>query len=195
MKIDLNKVAGVLFPDKPLHEYSGKELGLATLGLIAGGALMISLITAPNLAKLFTRFGAKEKSEQWRLYQRIKRLEEKGYIAREGRWYAPTAKGERFIAEALLRKKPTTRRWDGRWHMVIFDLPAKHARARFDLNAFLREVGFVHYQKSVFVHQHDVRAQVAQFCDLYGIGEYVNFVTASHFDNEVWLKSLFTKKK
>ena len=46
-------------------------------------------------------------------------------------------------------KKPD--KWDGKWRIVIFDIPEKKKKAREVLRAKLKDLGFKELQKSVFV--------------------------------------------
>lgn len=62
-----------------------------------------------------------------------------------------TERGEmlvlRFDPDKLKIKIPP--RWDGKWRLVIFDIPEKKAAARRALRNRLRELGFVQLQRSV----------------------------------------------
>mgnify|MGYP001564366787 CR=1 FL=1 len=190
-RIDLQRAVEYAFPEKPLGEYSAKELTVATLGYLAIGTLLVSAIAVPGLSHAFKLFGVKTRNERWRLYQRLKRLEADGLIVRSGKYYVPSAKGQRLLTRALLaQQKRKPKRWDGRWHLVMFDLPAKHLRARTDLRNFLKELGFFHYQHSIYLHKFDMRATVEQFCELYGIREHVNFAIVLAYDNEQWVRSI-----
>lgn len=53
------------------------------------------------------------------------------------------------------------RRWDGRWRMVLFDLPEGKATARVKLRRFLRGNGFGYLQNSVWISP-DPLSQIAQ---------------------------------
>ena len=46
------------------------------------------------------------------------------------------------------------RRWDGRWRLVLFDLPEAKASARKKLRRFLHECGFGYLQNSAWISPH-----------------------------------------
>ena len=48
------------------------------------------------------------------------------------------------------------RRWDGRWRMVMFDLPTRRQSARVRLIRWLRQRHFGHLQNSVWIHPEPV---------------------------------------
>lgn len=70
-------------------------------------------------------------------HKRLLRLTDKGWIAAQG--------GEINAAERWKR------RWDGRWRMVLFDLPAKRTALRHRLWRFLRMNRFGYLQNSVWI--------------------------------------------
>jgi len=51
------------------------------------------------------------------------------------------------------------RGWDGRWRMVLFDLPAAEGTKRNQLRTFLRSRGFGWLQKSVWISPHPLQEQ------------------------------------
>ncbi len=184
-----------LFPQKPLGEYSGKELTVALLALLAGGALLVTMMAAPGLTHVFAHFSAKSKRDRYRIYNRLTKLEEAGYVHKSGNYFVPAPKGVTLIRKAMVRArtKATSNRWNGLWHIVVFDLPKEHARSRQDLRHFLLDIGYVHYQQSVFVHKFDFKKEVEEFCSLYGVRPYVNFITATSFDNITQVEKEFAR--
>lgn len=184
-----------IFPAKALAEYSGKELTIALLGLLAAGTVLVALITAPNLALLFKHFGATSRKEQYRLYRKLTYLERAGYVHKSGAYFVPTGKGATLLQKSVLKAKASVskRAWDGKWHLVLFDLPATHARSRQDMRRFLTDIGYVHYQHSVFVHKFNFQSEVEKFCALYGVRPYVNFITATNFDNAPQVEKEFVR--
>lgn len=51
------------------------------------------------------------------------------------------------------------RSWDGRWRLVLFDLPALEGTKRNQLREFLRSCGFGWLQKSVWISPHPLKEQ------------------------------------
>ncbi len=51
------------------------------------------------------------------------------------------------------------RKWDGRWRLVLFDLPAAEGTKRNQLRDFLRSRGFGWLQKSVWISPHPLKEQ------------------------------------
>lgn len=57
--------------------------------------------------------------------------------------------------------------WDGRWRMVIFDLPRTHAQQRYVLTSQLRRLGFAMLRDSTWLHPYpcfDVVDSIVRYC-------------------------------
>ena len=78
-------------------------------------------------------------------------------------------------------------RWDGKWHVVLFDIPEKHKRAREALRFKLRELGFHQWQKSVFVHPYPCREQVDFISAFFNVRTYVRCAVMYDITNEAEL--------
>jgi phenylacetic acid degradation operon negative regulatory protein len=57
------------------------------------------------------------------------------------------------------------RRWDGRWRLVLFDVPEVHAVDRQRLRLYLRSRGFGCLQNSVWITPHSVNEERARLAD------------------------------
>ncbi|MCL5784312.1 MAG: hypothetical protein M1142_03090 [Patescibacteria group bacterium] len=85
------------------------------------------------------------------LAQAFKRLREKGLIelvSDEKLLYRLSERGKDKALMAAL--KMPGEKWDGKWRLIIFDIPEKRRPARDLLRQKLKEWGFVHFQRSVW---------------------------------------------
>lgn len=91
----------------------------------------------------------------------------KGYakwVDRDGKKYLRiTEAGRKALAfeQAKVALKNQKKKWDGRWRMVVFDIPERRRNIRIRLRDFMREVGFVRLQDSVWVYPYDCEDFVA----------------------------------
>ena len=86
-----------------------------------------------------------------------------------------TPEGERHLRRIeihgrLVSKK---RRWDGRWRVLIFDVPEYRRGVREQIRRTLREVGFVRLQDSVWIYPYDCEDYVALLKADFKIGKDV----------------------
>lgn len=90
---------------------------------------------------------------------------------------------------------PRPARWDGKWRMVLFDIPAKKARSRHSFRARLKELGLVLYQNSVWVYPYPLEEVVREISDFYKISDCVLFAVAEKLNGAQHLAQRFGLKK
>lgn len=86
-------------------------------------------------------------------------------------------------------KKP--KQWDGKWRIVLFDIPNKIRKTRDTIRSHLKNLGFYEFQESVFVHPYDCKNEIDYLIEFYDIRRFVRFIIAESLDNELHLKKHF----
>ncbi|MEI8103755.1 MAG: hypothetical protein WCG84_02540 [Candidatus Moraniibacteriota bacterium] len=86
-------------------------------------------------------------------------------------------------------KKP--KRWDGKWRIVLFDIPEKRKSLRDVFRRHLQKIGFRELQKSVFVFPYDCEREMLSLINLYEAKEYFRFILATEIDHASQLKRQF----
>lgn len=86
-------------------------------------------------------------------------------------------------------KKPNI--WDKKWRLVLFDIPEKKKQARNILRETLKKIGFLEFQKSIFVYPYSCQDEIDYIIEYYEIRPYVRTITAIELDNELHLKKMF----
>lgn len=99
------------------------------------------------------------------------------------------ARALNLIGRSIRFKK--TKKWDGKWRMVLFDIPEKSRLFRDILRKHLYELGFCKLQQSVFVSPYAYEKPLSELVDLYTAKKYVRILTVSWIDNEKKLKRRF----
>ena len=107
-----------------------------------------------------------------------------------------TNKGEErikeFSFEALSITKPA--KWDGKWRILIFDIPTKpkiYNQAREALRRKIKELGFYQMQKSVWVYPYECEDEILLIAELYHVQKYIEIITAEKILHENLIKSKF----
>ena len=98
-------------------------------------------------------------------------------------------KALRFNIDKLEISKPN--KWDGKWRIVMFDIPEKLKRLRESLRMHFREIGLVELQKSVLVFPYPCIKEIEFILEFYNARRYVRFILAERVDNEIHLKKKF----
>ena len=81
--------------------------------------------------------------------------------------------------------------WDGKWRIVVFDIPEKLKKARDALREKLKELGFYELQKSVFVFPYECQKEIEFIIEFFNLRKYVRFGVLEFIDNEFHLKKIF----
>lgn len=115
------------------------------------------------------------------------------FIRRVGSSYAITPKGEKrlrhvFIDEVII-KNP--KNWDGKWRLVIYDLPIKFRKARDAFRWKLKDLGFYQFQKSAWAYPHPCEGELLFVADFFGVRKHIDILEVNKISNEEKLKSHF----
>lgn len=87
----------------------------------------------------------------------------------------------RFEEMEIKRQK----KWDGKWRLVMFDVPESRKRARRALSDKLRELNFYQLQKSVWVHAYPCAVEIEVIKETFGIPDRdIILAQISNFDNQ-----------
>lgn len=163
------------------------------LGTLAvSGVLAVGLV-APQMLNLFDYLNPISRKNTMRFNQRIVqallRLERNGliHISGEGRKREVhlTTQGEAKInalyAGAYVIPLPV--RWDGKWRVVMFDVPEKRKKIRDTLRMLLRSAGFIHFQDSAWIQPYPCDELVTLLRSHLGSGKgEIRYLTASFVD-------------
>jgi DNA-binding transcriptional regulator PaaX len=104
-----------------------------------------------------------------------------------------TEKGKKMVAryqfDQMAISKP--KRWDGRWRVVVFDIPEKKRLARDVLRDKLRDLGFYQLQKSVFIHPFECEREIQLIAKVFEIEPYIFFFRADFSNIPLKVKRKF----
>jgi phenylacetic acid degradation operon negative regulatory protein len=90
------------------------------------------------------------------LFRRISRLEEQQFVERGRAWkderlYRLTTRGRLHVLGGRDPEERWSRKWDGYWRLVLFDVPTTQNTRRTQLRRYLRNRGFGYLQNSVWI--------------------------------------------
>ena len=83
------------------------------------------------------------------------------------------------------------KRWDGKWRLVIYDIPDRKKAAREEFRHQLKELGLHEWQESVFVHPFPCENEINLLVEFLEIRSYVRSAEMSRPTNEAELKIKF----
>ena len=110
-----------------------------------------------------------------------------------------TAEGEKMAHRLDLLGSIATfvkpKKWDGKWRIVIFDIPESDRVFRDILRKHLYALEFKQLQQSVFISPYPCEKTILDLVHLYNANQYVRVITALDVDNASELKNYFFKRK
>jgi|SRR3989344_339495 len=163
--------------------------GVVALGAVAGNAIQL-LKYVPKQRSQFDYYTKNATSH----------LVRKGlasWVRREGKMYLRITEAGRqkltFEQEKMRVKemKEIKRRWDGRWRMVVFDVPERRRTTRSRLRALMVEVGFIRLQNSVWVYPYDCEDFIALLKANLRIGKDALYAVVEQIENDVSIRKHF----
>jgi len=103
-----------------------------------------------------------------------------------------TEKGKlRVLTYHFKKMRIENKKWDGKWRMVVFDIPEKKRKGRDALRGELKKIGFYELQKSVFVFPYECQDEIDFVIEFFDLRKYVRFGILKSIDNELHLKKIF----
>lgn len=129
----------------------------------------------PNFYKLKQEYKRREAKRQFSQF--VYYLKKKGYIKiknlEQKQGIIFTKKGAEKILTIKLKLKEKKKRSDGRWQMVIFDIPEKKRHLRNLLRKTFKLLGYKILQRSVWICPYDVSRETEEIIQKYSLDQYV----------------------
>jgi DNA-binding transcriptional regulator PaaX len=168
-----------------------RKIILGSVALV--GILSIGLI-APNALGAMSKLGILPRRRQGEIINRSRdRLIQQGLLKYEGSKIALTPKGEAELRHLELAdyeiKKP--RRWDGRWRVLIFDIPEKKKSLRDKVRCTLSGIGFRRAQDSVWIYPYDCEDLITLLKADFKIGKDVLYLVVEQMEYDRIHKEYF----
>ena len=85
--------------------------------------------------------------------------------------------------------------WDGKWRVVLYDIPEDEREARDAFRGHLTDLGLRKLQHSAGISPFDCKNEVEFFVELLDIRKYVRFIVADSIDDEATWKRKFNLEK
>lgn len=168
-----------------------KKILLATVAV--AGVLTVAAL-APNAMQVIELFGVQPKKRQKEFIAVARdRMVAHGLLRYEKGKVRLTPKGERewrrISATGYKLKKPA--KWDGKWRMLIFDIPHHRRITRDRLRQTLAMLGFVHLQHSVWLYPYDCEETILLLKADFRIGQDLLYIVAEKLENDRMYRERF----
>jgi len=167
------------------------------LAVVATAGLIALVAVAPAAGSMLRVFGVGKRKPAKYYQNAVSRLRQKGYITFEEvkgkKFLRITEKGKRRLAEYNKgeRKIEKPKRWDGKWRIVIFDIPEKKKIVRNNLRRELKNIGFTRLQNSVWIYPYDCEEFIKLVKADKRIGKDILYIVAERVEYDRNYKEFF----
>ncbi len=160
------------------------------------GILSIGLV-APNVIGAMDKLGILPKLRQNEyIASSASKLTKRGLLKFKDGYYQLTNEGEKLLRRWQLvdYKLIKPKKWDGKWRMIIFDIPEKKRKIRRQISNLFNQAGLYRLQDSVWVFPYDCEDIIGLLKTESGVGKDVLYVIAEEIENDRNLRSEFNLK-
>ncbi len=131
-----------------------QHIVLGTIGTV--GLVSVALVAPQALTALQTLGLIPSRRQQTVINTSIARMLKRGLLVQQGGYLRLTSKGKQELSKLNLQlHRSSPKRWDGKWRVLIFDIPEKRKGLRQKVRTMLRAIGFVRLQQSVWAYPYD----------------------------------------
>ncbi len=175
-----------------------QDIQHAVLATIAVTGFIAFAVVVGNALQLLNYLPHNKYNLRYRAKSAVGRLVAKGYVVwieKDGKKFLRiTPRGHQTFAfeQAKISLQHPKKKWDGRWRMVVFDVPERRRAVRGRLCIAMREVGFVRLQDSVWVYPYDCEDFVALLKAELKIGKDVLYAIADTIEHDKNLRQHFS---
>ncbi len=180
-----------------------KEAKIATVALCVLALASIPLFVVGagamgNVVQVFKIFKGSKKYSKKQIQSAVDSIKRQKLIEyvfdKDGKTVVKiTKKGETklraFDIELMKINKPN--RWDGKWRLVMFDIPMRFTKGREALRYHLKELNFFQFQKSAWVYPYPCEDEIIFIAGFFGVGKYVEVLTIESILRDDKLKKYF----
>jgi len=175
-------------------------------GLLIGGVFAIAA-TSPYFGfylqkKLFSSSKKKSRTSKQQWNNAFYYMKRRGYLnfeKKNGQIYITlTKEGKKKVGkysiDDLKIEKP--KKWDGKWRIVIFDIPDITRLTREALRGKLIEFGFYKLQQSIWVFPYECTKEIKFIRQFFGLdAKHLQLIVAAELEEEEKLCRIFKVKK
>jgi len=161
---------------------------IVTAGILSVGLIAPTVISAMNKLGLLPKLRQNEYTTS-----SAAKLVKRGLLKFKDGYYQLTKEGEKILRRWELAdynlKRPT--KWDGKWRMIIFDIPEKKRSIRKQVVTLFNQAGFYRLQDSVWIYPYDCEDVIGLLKTDFGIGKDVLYIIANEIENDRHLRLEF----
>ncbi len=156
------------------------------------GVLTLAAV-APNATQLLKTFGYDPKQRHKEIIKRAREnLIHKNFLIYENGFLRLTDKGKSELEKLRLKDwNKEKRKWDGRWRILIYDIPERNRGTRNKIRKTLTYIGFIKVQQSVWLYPYDCEDFITLFKAELKIGKNLIYLIVDSMENDKIFRETF----
>ncbi|OGG55164.1 CRISPR-associated endonuclease Cas2 [Candidatus Kaiserbacteria bacterium RIFCSPHIGHO2_02_FULL_49_11] len=173
------------------------DLKLMVLQSIMAAGLLRVAALAPNVIGAMGKMGLLPSKQQANsIHNARRRLVAEGLLVYKDNNLCVTERGERALRLLEIKNYPIKkpRRWDGRWRVLIFDIPERKKRVREQVRRTLHTIGFIRLQDSVWLYPYDCEDIITLFKADLGVGREILYMIVDTLEYDTPYRKHFALK-
>ncbi|MFA7309651.1 MAG: hypothetical protein WC050_01990 [Candidatus Paceibacterota bacterium] len=171
-----------------------KNITSFVLSAVGIAGLLGVAVVAPNVIGAMDKLGMLPSRRQKEIINRASdRLIHQGLLKREGGLVRLTPKGEATLRHLEVRefKIIRPRKWDGKWRVLIFDIPEYRKGLRDNVRRTIEAIGFIRLQDSVWVYAYDCEDLIALLKADFKVGKDMLYMIVEELEGDRHLRRHF----
>ena len=173
-----------------------RALKNAILGLVQASALIGVTVLAPNMPQALEKMGLLPQgpSNGSTIARARRLLVRKGLLSEKNGKFNLTPKGSSALTILEAQYAVKRPRWDGRWRVLIFDVPEYRKSVRDKIRRTLMHIGFVRLQDSVWAYPYDCEDLIVLLKADFKVGKDVLYMIVDELEGDRRLRREFGLK-
>ena len=170
------------------------DIQKAILGTIKAAGLLSVVLVAPGTVKYLKYLGLDSNNRRKEIIKRSRdRLIKRGLLEYQNGFLRLTSKGEMELKSLEMKdwKNARPKKWDGRWRILIFDIPEKRKSLREKVRNTLLSVGFMRLQDSVWLYPYDCEDFINLLKADFKIGKDLLYLIVESVENDKYFRKEF----
>lgn len=176
------------------HRAKRNQIQKVILETIKIGGMLSMAVLAPNVLGAMEKLGLIPHKRQRELIRRsVDRMYAQGLLKHSGGGLRLTEEGKKRlrILELKLFRPQKPLRWDGKWRVLIFDIPEKRRKLRDEIRRTLLGNGFIRIQDSVWAYPYDCEDWVSLWKGELQVGKEMLYLIVDSLEGDSVLKRDF----
>lgn len=171
-----------------------KNITKFILGAVAFTGVIGVAVVAPNVVGAMAKLGLLPMGRQREIINRARdRMLKQRLLERTDGKLRLTAKGQRRLVSLTLSEYGAThsRRWDGKWRVLIFDIPEYNKKLREKIRRTLIAIGFIRLQDSVWIFPYDCEDLITLLKTDFETGKKMRYMIVEELEGDKEIRSAF----